>query len=217
VTIGASINGGAGKGALVVNGGGTVAMGASITGIKTVTLASATVFTANGLNLTITGGKKADTITAGSGTDVITGGGGADILIAGTGADTFKDTTTNLTLDTIEGFGVNDVIDLKNLKPSASKPTTATWSSAGGGTLTVAQGSSKTLIKLPGAFAGTFTASADGAGGTDIRYSATPARSAGAFAQAMAGIRADETAMFGQAMLTPRYADPLRPYALAQP
>jgi hypothetical protein len=178
-TIGAKISGGVGQGTLDVNGGGTIAMGSNITGVQTVKLGSATTFTASNLNLTIDGSKSADTIAAGSGKDIITGGGGADTLIAGSGSDTFADLAKNLALDTIQGFGVNDVIDITNLKYTGFS---VTWSS---GVLDINDGLSSFSIKLPGSFSGTFTAVSDGAKGTDIY---APGGGAAALAQAMAAL-----------------------------
>jgi hypothetical protein len=145
-------------------------------------LSAATDFTANGLNLTITGSKGADTIQAGGGTQTIIGNGGGDTLIAGTGADTFKDTTTNFALDTISNFGAADTIDITNFKPSATKPTTASWAN---GILTVSQGTKTETIALTGNFTGTFAAASDGAAGTDITYT-PPAGPHAALVQAMA-------------------------------
>ena len=169
-TIGATINGGTGHSTLAVLGGGSATMGANITNIAAVTLAAGTHFTANNLNLTMTGSKSVDTIIAGSGADVITGGGGADLLVGGSGADTFKDTAADLALSTIQNFTAADTIDISNSKPTST--TTATWAS---GVLTVAEGTRKTLIKLPGSFTGAFTVSSDGASGMDIRYTPAPA------------------------------------------
>jgi Ca2+-binding RTX toxin-like protein len=195
-TIGATIDGGSGASTLIVNGGGVASMGANITDVKAVTLKAATDFTANGLNLAITGSKAADTIQAGAGAQTITGGGGADTLIAGTGADIFKDTAANLALDTIEDFAAGDTIDITNFKPSTKTATTATWAN---GVLTVKQGTKTETIHLAGSFAGTFTAGGDGAAGTDITYSATPGNATpearlSVLAQAMAGFGGSNSA-----------------------
>jgi autotransporter passenger strand-loop-strand repeat protein len=179
-TDGATINGGSGVGALVVDAGGTVAIGANITGVETVRLTSGTNFTANGLNLTITGSTSADTIHAGAGTEVITGGAGGDTLIAGSGADTFRDTAAHLTQDTIENFQAGDTIDITTLKGSARYPVTATWAN---GVLTVSEGSTHDRINLVGSYAGAFHVASDGAVGTDVTY--TPPAAAGVFAQAI--------------------------------
>jgi Ca2+-binding RTX toxin-like protein len=163
-------------------------MGANIINVKSVTLAVATTFTANGLSLTIAGSTGADTIQAGGGTQTITGKGGADTLIGGGGVDTFKDTVANLKLVTIQKFAAGDVIDLTNLKPSNTVATTATWAN---NILTLAQGAATVAITLQGAYNGTFTASADGAGGTVVRYAApASAPQLAGLAQAMAGLGA---------------------------
>jgi hypothetical protein len=166
-TVGATIHGGSGRNTLIVTNGGTVAMGSNITGVQSVILNTATDFTANTLNLTITGHGH-NTITAGSGTETITGGGN-DVLVAGSGADTFKDVSAHLETDTIENFATGDTIDITNLNPSSTKPTTAMWSD---GELKVTQASKTITIALPGDFTGHFTVSSDGAKGTDITYGA---------------------------------------------
>jgi len=184
-TIGATINGGAGSGTLSVRGGGTVTMGSNITNIQTVMLGRGTVFTANGLNLSILGSGFADTIQAGSGSDVITGDGGADTLIGGSGATTFKDVAQHLTTATLENFTASDTIDITNLKFSTSKPTTAIWA---GNVLTVTQGATVDKIKLVGSYTGTFSTKTDGANGVDITYIPPGGGSVPAFAQAMASL-----------------------------
>jgi hypothetical protein len=189
-TVGAAIDGGTGASNLEITSGGTVTLGASITRIATVTLLKATDLTANGIqNLTIKGSRSADTIQAGSGTEVITGDGGADTLIAGSGLDTFRDTAANLGQATIESFAAGDVIEITNLRPSKTAPTTAVWS---GGVLTVTQGTITDTIKLPGSFTGTFSTASDGKTGTNITYTppAEPraAPAAHAMVQAMASM-----------------------------
>ena len=173
-TIGATIDGGSGPSRLNVNGGGPATMGGNITGIETVFLVKPTNFTANDLDLTITGSTGADTITAGGGTETIIGHGGADLLIGGAGADTFKDTTTNLAKVTIQGFDATDTIDLTNLKPSAKTATTVGWSAATE-MLTVTQGTKVTSIHLTGDFSPEgFSTGSDGANGTAIKYVPPP-------------------------------------------
>ncbi len=189
LTIGATIDGGTGASTLNVTGGGTVVMGSSITNVKAITLATATNFTANGLNLTVSGSTGIDTIRAGSGVQTITGRGGADTLISGAGPDTFKDTRANLGLATIQGFKAADTIDVTNLKPSKTVPTKATWAA---GVLTVKEGATTVLIKLPGDFTGTFSTASDGAAGTAITYAPHPA----ALAQAMAALGASASPSF---------------------
>ena len=191
-TIGATINGGAGSGTLSVRGGGTVTMGSNITNIQTVMLGQGTVFTANGLNLSILGSGFADTIQAGSGSDVITGDGGADTLIGGSGATTFKDVAQHLTTATLENFTASDTIDITNLKFSKSTPTTAVWA---GNVLTVTQGTTVDNINLVGAYTGTFSTKTDGANGVDITYTAGGGSSVPNFAQAMASLGATDSAV----------------------
>jgi Ca2+-binding RTX toxin-like protein len=196
-TIGATIAGGSGSNTLNVTNGGTAVMGANITGVETVVLAAATNFTANNLDLTITGHGN-DTIRAGSGTDTITGA-ASSVLIAGSGVDTFKDTSAHLSSDTIENFAAGDTIDITNLKPSAKQPTTATWAND---VLTVKQGS-KTVasIALDGDFTGTFSASSDGAKGTDITYSPAAHAEVANLVQAMASFGVVDAAS-GNRLLT---------------
>jgi hypothetical protein len=182
---GLSLDGKGGINTLAIAGGGTVVMRANITNVQNVALAAGTNFTANSLDLTITGSKATDTIQAGSGAETITGAGGADILIAGSGADTFKDTGVNLAHDTIKSFTVGDTIDITDLQPSAGT-VTARWVA---GILKVTQGATKVMIKLPGTLTGTFSAVSDGGSGTAIHYTPpAPAQShAAILAQAMAG------------------------------
>ncbi len=181
-----SLDGAGGGNTLNLIGGGVVAIGAHITNIAAVTLASSTTFTANDLaNLKIAGSTAADMIHAGNGGDTITGGGGADTLFGGAGADTFKDTMANLARATIQTFGLSDSIDLVNLNPSGA---TATWAASA---LTVTSGTTKVKINLPGSVGGSFVTSSDGAAGTLVRYVSPSHAQVATLAQAMAGLAAN--------------------------
>jgi Ca2+-binding RTX toxin-like protein len=185
-TIGATIDGGTGASELVLTNAGPAVMGSNITNIHKVALKVAATFTANATNgLTILGSAGKDTLTAGGTGQTLTGDGGADTLIGYSGGgDTFRDTVAHLASDTIKGFVAGDVIDITNLKPSTTTPTSASWA---GGVLTVTEGAVTDHITLPGSFTGTFTASSDGKAGADITYTAAPM----VMTQAMASAGAD--------------------------
>ncbi|MBX9608762.1 MAG: hypothetical protein K2Y51_21255 [Gammaproteobacteria bacterium] len=84
-TIAATIDGGANTvtgDTLQVTGGGTVLMGASVTGMEHVSLASATDFTANATaGLVIAGSAGDDRITVGAADQVAQGAGGDDVIV----------------------------------------------------------------------------------------------------------------------------------------
>jgi hypothetical protein len=109
-SIGATINGGSGNNTLVVTGGGNAVMGAKVTGISTVQLATTTNFTANGTaNLQIAGSASGgDTITLGAASQSVTSGGinehviasaaNAGALVSGLGAGSQLEITTGGTV-----------------------------------------------------------------------------------------------------------------------
>jgi hypothetical protein len=87
---------------LAISGGGAVVMGAAVTNFEFVTLATATIFTANDtIGLTITG--------SGSGTDIITTGAAAQTVNAGSGNDTIIVGAVGQTIDAGNG---NDTVVL---------------------------------------------------------------------------------------------------------
>ena len=194
VTIGATINGGAGASELELTTGGTAVMGANITSIQKVGLKHAATFTANGLaGLTVVGSANADTLIAGGVQQTLTGDGAADTLVGWSGGgDTFLDKSANLGHDTIENFASpNDVIDLTDM---SAKSVTVAFAS---GVLTVTSGKTTAAIKLTGTFVATgFHAAADAGRGTDITYSAAAGPSAAGFAQTLASFapRSDDAA-----------------------
>ncbi len=101
-----TIKGGAGRNTLVVNGGGNATMGAKITGMNAVQLATTTNFTANttaGLQISgsSTGG---DTITLGAPTQSV---------IAGGPNETIKATAANA-VASISGLGTNSTLQITN-------------------------------------------------------------------------------------------------------
>ena len=167
-----TINGGTkGTNTLSVTGGGTAAMGAGITGITTVQLASATTFTANATSgLTIVGSAGADNITAGGAGQVLTGGAGANTLTGSSaGSDIFRDTAADLNGDTIANLLASDVIDFTDLAAATiSKVTVGATSTV----LTLTSGTTSSKITLSGVFQGNFAVGADttGGGGTDLTF-----------------------------------------------
>jgi Ca2+-binding RTX toxin-like protein len=87
---------------LAITGGGTVVMGAAVSNFEFVTLATATIFTANDtVGLTITG--------SGSGTDIITTGNAAQTVNAGSGNDIIIVGAVGQTIDAGNG---NDTVVL---------------------------------------------------------------------------------------------------------
>ena len=167
-----TINGGTkGTNTLSVTGGGTATMGAGITGITTVQLASATTFTANATTgLTIVGSTGADKITAGGADQVLTGGAGADTLTGSSaGDDIFRDTAADLNGDTIANLLASDVIDITNLAPTTAIISKSTVSAAST-VLTLTSGTTSSKITLSGSYQGSFALAADGTGGTDLTF-----------------------------------------------
>jgi hypothetical protein len=173
-TIGATINGGSGNSTLDVLGGGTnVTMGANVTNISEVVLASAPSgmsFIANGISgLTVDDlGTAADTVTAGGLNQTLTGGAGKETFVGfGGGSTTFLDTATALNGDTIANFFAgNSQIDHTNVSfASLQTPTFV------GGKLTVTDGTHTAVMNLTGtAPSGTFVTHQDSGTGTLISY-----------------------------------------------
>jgi hypothetical protein len=179
-TIGATIGNGTGQNTLDVTGGGTMAMGANITGIADVLLSPASVayhFIANTISgLTISDGSTmtADTLTAGGAHQTLTGGGAgsAEFVGVAAGDDTFKDTAALFNHDTIAGFGNNgDVIDLSDVSLAGLKPLSYVQNTSASGTLTVSDGAHTAAITLLGQYmANAFHPGSDGGPGTAIVY-----------------------------------------------
>ena len=167
-----TINGGTkGTNTLSVTGGGPAIMGAGITGISTVQLASATTFTANATTgLKIVGSAGADNITAGGTGQVLTGGAGTNTLTGSTaGSDIFRDTAADLNGDTIANFLASDVIDFTDLAPATTTISKVTISGAST-VLTLTSGATSSKITLSGLFQGNFAVAADSTGGTDLTF-----------------------------------------------
>ena len=169
---GVTINGGTkGTNTLSITGGGTATMGAAITGITTVQLASATTFTANATaGLKIVGSAGADNITAGGVGQVLTGGAGANTLTGSSaGSDIFRDIAADLNGDTIVNLIASDVIDFTDLASATiSKVTVGATSTV----LTLTSGTTSSKVTLSGVFQGNFAVAADttGGGGTDLTF-----------------------------------------------
>jgi len=85
---------------LAISGGGTVVMGAAVTNFEFVTLASATIFTANDTaGLTITGsGSGIDIITTGNAVQTVNAGAGNDTIIVGAAGQTINGENGNDTV-----------------------------------------------------------------------------------------------------------------------
>ena len=173
-----TINGGTkGTNTLSVTGGGPAIMGAGITGISTVQLASATTFTANATTgLKIVGSAGADNITAGGTGQVLTGGAGTNTLTGSTaGSDIFRDTAADLNGDTIANFLASDVIDFTDLAPATTTISKVTISGAST-VLTLTSGATSSKITLSGLFQGNFAVAADSTAGhrSDLRAQRQP-------------------------------------------
>jgi hypothetical protein len=179
-TIGTTIGNGTGTNTLEVTGGGTMAMGSSISDIANELLASAATpynFTANAISgLTVddlnTG---LDTVQAGGANQTLTGGGAGNLAMVGSSAgnDTFKNPSTLFNNDTIEGFGPNgDVIDLTDFSPTSVSLGFTENTAMTAGTLNVTDGIHSAAITLFGQFvaAGFHTAADSGGVGTAITY-----------------------------------------------
>jgi len=176
-TIGATIIGGTGADTLVVSGGGTEVMGANITHVETVNLASSGSsyhFTANAIGGLVVNDLSVgnnDTLQAGAAGQTFTGGTGDETFIGfGSGRTTYGDTAHNFNGSTIKNFNAADAIDVSGLTFGAQ--TTVKYSESGStsGDLNILQnGVLQTQIHLSGQISGsTFTAVSDGHGGTLI-------------------------------------------------
>ncbi len=164
---GAAIVPGTGSTTLEVTSGGTINLNPLDTNM-TVRLDVPGILNLSGLGfITAIGSAGADTIVAGATNQTLTGGGGADRLVGYAGfGTTFSDTSSNLNGSTIENFGGNDAIDLKDLLPlGASLAFTAN-------VLSVSAGGYTAAITLPGVFAATnFHLGTDLHGGTLVTFS----------------------------------------------
>ncbi|MGH7011432.1 MAG: hypothetical protein ACREEX_11415, partial [Caulobacteraceae bacterium] len=181
-TIGATIDGGSsGKSVLLVTGGGTMTMGASITDIAEVELANASKayhFTANAIPGLIVDdlSSGADTITAGAAGQTLTGGAAGDETFtgAGTGTTTYKDPAATLNGDKVKNFIGTDQIDVSGLAFNSTGPDATSVSfkaiNSTKGTLSIYEGTTlEAKVTIFHQFAlGSFTAASDGAGGTLI-------------------------------------------------
>ena len=179
-TIGAAIDGGSsGKSLLVVEGGGAMAMGPSITDIATVELGwsdHAYDFTANAISgLTVDDQNwktKEHTIAAGARRQTLEGGGnGAETFVGfGSGVTTYRDSACQFNGDTIENFSSGDRIDVVGLKFDSKTTVSFKASSTTEGVLTISEnGKVEARITLFGQIAAaSFTARSDGSGGTLI-------------------------------------------------
>jgi hypothetical protein len=162
-----------------VTGGGNVVMGATVTNISQVLLASsptAMSFIANatsGLTVTDTS-KGADRLEAGGTSQTLVSGSGANWLggFAG-GTTTFLGTAANLNGDTLSNFGVaGNRIDVTDLR-FASLPSLSFVENGAGtaGTLTLSDGTRSASLTLTGAFSQSrFALATDGGAGTIVSY-----------------------------------------------
>jgi len=179
-TIGATIHGGGGTNTLVVSGGGTEVMGANITNVQTVNLASAGnsyVFTANataGLLVNDLSVGNNDVIHAGAAGQTLMGGSGDQTFYGfGSGSTTYEDTAKNFNGSTIKNFNAADVIDVLGLAYNAQTSLAFSPSGPGAGDLNILQGGvMQGQIHLAGQFpTNGFALAADGHGGTLISAS----------------------------------------------
>lgn len=176
--IGATIDGGTGNSTLDVLDGGSVVMGASITNISGVTLAStpgAMSFIANGIaGLVVTDSSKgADTVAAGGLNQTLTGGSGLDTFTGFSGgATTFKDLAAAINGDTINNFlSPGDMIDFTNVSFATLSKGFVENGGGTAGVLSVSDGTHNAAATLTGSFsAANFSAAPDGGGGTSITY-----------------------------------------------
>ena len=169
-TAGATITGGAGSNTLRIAGGGSVALGDSITGMQTVRLIQPTDLSLNSMQFVRAIGRGgADTLTAGGVNQTLTGGGGGDVLIGSPlGSDTFLDRSANLDGATIDGLVASDLIDITDLK-FATANLTQTANGGGGTILSFTDGVHSAAIVLDVAPTSTFTLASDGLKGTLIQ------------------------------------------------
>ncbi len=167
-----SITAGTGTNALVVDGGGSVTLGAKITGISTVSLSSATNLKLNAMGfITATGSAGIDTITAGGAHQTLTGGLGADTLVGNTaGYDTFSDTAAGLSGDLLRGFIASDRIDITDIAYAGAHLTAA--ASGANTQVTLAGGGGSSTFLMQGHFSASgFALAGDGHSGTYITHS----------------------------------------------
>ena len=155
-----------------------------IGGINQAVITMRTIGQAPATPALIAGSGGADILRAAGNGQALTGGGGADLLSGFSRTQTaggvytglvFKDKATGLDGDTIQGFGTTDRIDITDMLPGAAH---FTWQPAAtGASMLVATDGAHTAhigVSFPGTVpAGGFVASADGAGGTQLAWSAT--------------------------------------------
>lgn len=170
-----------GTGSIVVTGGNALTVAGVLTAsaingsamTAALTVGSATVFSANAINITggagndsLSGSTANDIISGGAGTDTIRGAAGNDILTGGAGVDTFAQTTAvNNGTDSITDFTAGtggDVINISIAGTGAGQSqlrTGAGNASVGAGASTVVEVSAATtlvaqsVIVLTGTFA----------------------------------------------------------------
>ena len=120
-----------------------------------------------------------DILTATANGQTLTGYGGNDTLNAGSfTAIDFKDSSADLNGSTLASFTVSDLIDLTDIKPSTATVTftPAIYSSGAPvpASLMVTDGTHTVTLGITGAVlpSGYWTTTADGAGGTDVKFAA---------------------------------------------
>jgi autotransporter-associated beta strand protein len=188
-TIAASIDGGlSGQSVLDVTGGGTVAMGASVTNIAVVNLMASSspyAFTANGIaDLVVDDlSKGADQVTAGAAGQTITGGGAGKLTMIGAagGGTTFKDASAILSGDSIQNFGAGaDVLTLTDMAAASVTGTFTENAQGTAGVLSLTDGTHSAQVTFFGqlaaaGFSGSFanagfSTAADPVSGTDVTW-----------------------------------------------
>ncbi|HBK06913.1 MAG TPA: hypothetical protein DDZ81_13890 [Acetobacteraceae bacterium] len=127
----------------------------------------------------IAGTAGSDLLVATANNQTLTGWGGSDVLSGATftGID-FKDTSADLNGSTIAAFGVSDTIDLTDMKPGSAVVTftPATYSASAPpvpAMLVVNDGTHAATVTLTATGSmppGVWSASADGSGGSALRY-----------------------------------------------
>ena len=182
---GSTITGGSGKTELEFTGGGTVAMGSTISNVGSIYLAATTSgwnFTANSIANTVIqdASTASSTLTAGGNGQTLTGGAAGKLTMVGASAGndtTFKDTAAAFNGDTLQNFLAGDAIDITGLgfvsQGTAAGQTSINLSS---GKLIVSVGGvQQTSVALPGSFTlADFTVGSDGGTGTLIGYHVPP-------------------------------------------
>jgi hypothetical protein len=175
-TAGALLNGGSGGLALVVSGGGVVALNSADTGVTKVTLLAASsaysLSTGGESGLAITDqSSNPDTINFGGSGQSATGGkaGKLGVAFSNAGGDTFRNTTSTLNGDSVSNFlpANGDAIDVTDLNATAAASHSTFKENAAGtqGTLTISDGVHSASVILFGQIAAAgFSGSAASAG-----------------------------------------------------